>query len=93
MIPFSIHPYLLKQNPVSLGKWINISVGRRSFCPAHHFYTSSHLKTPSFTSMMPEFVKFVEDVKKNESPLPEKHSNLISQTNQLTVPGQLTVNH
>jgi hypothetical protein len=64
MIPFSIHPYLLKQNPVSLGKWINISVGRRSFCPTHHFYTSSHLETPSFTSMMPEFVKFVEDVKK-----------------------------
>jgi hypothetical protein len=60
--PFSIHPYLFKQNPVSLHKWINIRAGRRSLCPTHHFYTSSHLHTLSFTSLMPEFVKCVEYV-------------------------------
>jgi len=73
MIPFSIHPYLLKQNPVSPGKWINISVGRRSFYPTHHFYVSSHLETPSFTSMMPEFVKFDEYVKK-KNPYRQKNN-------------------
>jgi len=74
MIPFSIHPYLFKQNPVSLGKWINISVGRGSFCPTHHFYTSRYLETPSFTSMMPEFVKFVEYFKKKTNPYLQKNT-------------------